>query len=144
MGAWGRDLTLTQNMVAFRQNCPLLVDAGSLNPDVFNENRREWGYTIRNSDVTWRSGLGLSADGHTLYYAIGASLTVESLARALQTAGAYEAMQLDINPVWTRFVTFRPVASNRLVADKLLIQMTGTSSQFLYPYDRDFFYLTLR
>ncbi len=144
MGAWGRDLTQTPNLVAFRQNCPLLVDAGSLNPDVANENPREWGYTIRNSDVTWRSGLGLSADGHTLYYVVGASLTVETLARALQTAGAYYAMQLDINPVWTRFVTYRSLAPNRLLADKLLSQMAGTTSQFLSPDNRDFFYLTLR
>ncbi len=143
MGNWGRDLTLTLDMVAFRQNCPLLVDAGSLNRDVFNENPREWGYTIRNSDVTWRSGLGISADGHTLYYVVGASLTVESLARALQAAGAYYGMQLDINPVWTRFVTFHTLAQNRLAADKLLTQMSGTTSQFLVPYDRDFFYLTL-
>ncbi len=144
MGAWGRDLTWTPNLVAFRQNCPLLVSAGVINPQVQNENRQEWGYTVRNQDTTWRSGLGMSADGRYLFYAVGASLTVESLARALQAAGAYEAMQLDINTVYTRFVTYYPAAGNRLVANKLLLQMAATYNQFLIPYDRDFFYLTLK
>ena len=146
LGAWGRDITSTVDMVAFRQNCPLLVDAGQINPTVNDGSRKEWGYTVKNLDTTWRSGLGISRDGRFLIYVVGNSLTVESLGRALQEAGAYYAMQLDINGFYTRFVTYAPsdAANSKypVKADKLLKEMTASPTQFLTPYDRDFFYVT--
>jgi hypothetical protein len=146
LGAWGRDITPTPDMVAYRQNCPLLVDAGQINPSVNDGSRKEWGYTVKNLDTTWRSGLGISRDGRFLIYAVGPSLTVESLGRALQVAGAYYAMQLDINGFYTRFVAYAPsnAANSKypVKADKLLKEMSGGSTQFLTPYDRDLFYVT--
>jgi hypothetical protein len=147
LGAWGRDITLTVDLVAYRQNCPLLVDAGAINATVNDGSRKEWGYTVKNLDTTWRSGVGISRDGRFLIYAVGPSLTVESLARALQQGGAYNAMQLDINGFYTRFVTYRPADPKSrypVTADKLLNAMSASSAQFLTPYDRDFFYLTAR
>ena len=145
LGAWGREITSTADLVAYRQNCPLLIDAGQINPSVNDESRKEWGYTVKNLDTTWRSGVGISRDGRFLVYAAGNSLTVESLARALQGAGAYYAMQLDINGYYTRFVTYSPSktgSQNPVKAVKLLDQMTAGPTQFLSPYDRDFMYLT--
>jgi len=149
IGAWGRDITPTVDLIAYRQNCPLLVDEGQINPHVNDENRKEWGYTIKNLDTTWRSGVGLSQDGQFLIYAAGGSLTTESLARALQQAGAYYAMQLDINGFYTRFVTYQPVTNPKanafpVIAHKLLNEMPTSATQFLTPYDRDFFYLLAR
>ena len=149
IGQWGRDLTANDKLTWYRQNCPLLVDAGQINPHVDDENHKEWGYTVKNLDTTWRSGLGLSQDGRFLIYAAGNSLTVRSLAQALQQAGAYYAMQTDINGFYTRFVTYRPAdnpkaAGHPLVADKLLNEMSGDPALFLHPYDRDFFYVTLK
>ena len=148
IGAWGRDITTTTDLTAYRQNCPLLIDEGQISSSVNNENRKEWGYTVKNLDTTWRSGLGMTRDGRFLIYAVGNSLTVESLAQALQQAGAYYAMQLDINGFYTRFVTYQ--TSNSKIngisakASKLLNEMQGNSDQFLQPYDRDFFYVTVR
>ena len=146
LGAWGRDITWTADLVAFRQNCPLLLDAGQINPSVNDGSRQEWGYTVKNLDTTWRSGLGISRDGRFLIYAAGNSLTVESLGRALQEAGAYYAMQLDINGFYTRFVTYAPsdAANSKypVTAGKLLKEMSAGPTQFLTPYDRDFFYVT--
>jgi hypothetical protein len=148
IGAWGRDLQAGSDLIAFRQNCLLLVDAGQINPHVNDESRKEWGYTVKNLDTTWRSGVGLSKDGRFLIYAVGNSLTVESLAQALQQAGAEYAMQLDINGFYTRFVTYAPAtdstAGPTLVANKLLKEMSGDPALFLHPYDRDFFYLTVK
>jgi hypothetical protein len=98
---------------------------------------------VKNKIATWRSGLGLSADGRYLIYAAGDGLTVPSLAQALAWGGADRAMQLDINSWWARFVTFAPSGS-RLVAQKLLADMVGDARQFLMPDTRDFFYLTAR
>ncbi len=82
-----------------------------------------------------------------MIYAAGNSLTVRSLAQALQQAGAYYAMQTDINGFYTRFVTYQPASNSKatypLVAYKLLNEMSGDPELFLHPYDRDFFYITL-
>jgi hypothetical protein len=148
IGEWGRDITTTESLVWYRQNCPLLVDEGQINPHVVDENRKEWGYTVKNLDTTWRSGVGITQDGHYLIYAAGNSVTVQSLAQALQQAGAYYAMQTDINGFYTRFVTYQPAGNAKtaypLVANKLLKEMSGDPELFLHPYDRDFFYLTLK
>jgi hypothetical protein len=147
IGAWGRDFTSADNMVSFRQNCPLLIDSGEINPHVTDENRKEWGYTVKNLDTTWRSGLGLSQDGRFLIYAAGNSLTVQSLAEALLQAGAYNAMQMDINGFYTRFVTYQDnpkVPGYPVIASKLLNEMSGDPALFLHPYDRDFFYVTVK
>jgi hypothetical protein len=150
LGAWGRDINPGDNLLAIRQNCPLLIDGGQINPTVNDGNRKEWGYTVKNLDTTWRSGIGLTSDGRYLIYAAGPSLTVESLARALQMAGAYHAMQLDINGFYTRFAIYQPnpnpsttKGQHAVIAEKLLNQMTIPVNQYLDPYDRDFFYITL-
>lgn len=148
LGAWGRDINPGDNLVDARQNCPLLIDGGQINPTVNDGSRKEWGYTVKNLDTTWRSGVGLTQDGKFLIYAAGPALTVATLAHALQMAGSYHAMQLDINGYYTRFAIYQ-VNTNVIqgkppvTALKLLDQMTVPQSQFLNPYDRDFFYVTL-
>lgn len=108
--------------------------------------------TIGNKAVTWRSGLGLTRDGRWLIYAAGNSLSTETLTAALQAAGAYNAMQMDINNPYDRFDTYTALAQRvqvnnepftlPLTANKLIDQMKGGPDQFLVPYERDFFYLT--
>ncbi len=143
MGVWGTDMRETPDMAAWRQNCPLLVDKGLIAPLAETDNAALWGKTVGNKVATWRSGLGLSADGHALIYAAGDGLTVPALAQALIDGGAQRAMQLDINSYWTRFVTYGPAASGHgLVAQKLLASMQGDTRQFLVPDSRDFFYVT--
>ncbi len=144
LGVWGSDMQATPDMVAFRQNCPLLLDHGELTSDATSDDPALWGKTVKNKIATWRSGLGLSADGRFLYYAAGDGLTVPALAQALADAGADRAMQLDINSWWTRFVTYAPGTGGRLAAQKLLADMIGDTRQFLAPDQRDFFYLTAR
>jgi hypothetical protein len=149
MGAWGRDLSSSPDMLAFRQNCPPLVDAGQINPAVSTDARRAWGFT-NNSDVTWRTGLGITRDRRYLIYAVGNGTSAEFLAQALLRAGAYMAMQLDINQYYAHFVTYSktsdsaPAPGETLVAQPLLDKMLQVRELFLVPYPRDFFYLTWR
>lgn len=143
IGVWGQDMTASRDIVAYRQNCPLLLDGGRLTEQANGDDPTLWGITVKNRIATWRSGLGLSADGRYLIYAVGDGLTVPALAQALALGGADRAMQLDINSWWARFVTFAPRGS-RLVAQKLLTAMVGDTRQFLVPDTRDFFYLTAR
>lgn len=153
IGAWGREVTSAMDLVAWRQNNPPLIENGVVNPDVHAiTNLKEWGVTIGNKAVTWRSGLGLTRDGRWLIYAAGNSLSTETLTAALQATGVYNAMQTDINGPFDRFDTYSAVPQQDqvnsqgvalpLTAQKLIDQMKGGPDQFLVPYERDFFYLT--
>ncbi len=145
MGAWGDELRASPIMLAYRQNCPLLLDGGAPTDQAQTDDAALWGKTVGNKIATWRSGLGLSANGRFLIYAAGDGLTVPALAQALSQGGADRAMQLDINSWWTRFMTYAPGGSGgRLVAQKLLASMQGNARQFLAPDERDFFYVTAR
>jgi hypothetical protein len=145
LGVWGSDIRPAPDMIAYRQNCPLLLDGGKLTPQAETDAPTLWGRTVKNKIATWRSGLGLTADGRYLIYAAGDGLTVPTLAAALAAGGADRGMQLDINSWWTRFVTYAPASGGSgLVAQKLFDSMVGNERQFLAPDTRDFFYLTTR
>lgn len=148
MGAWGTDLLPSPDMVAFRQNCPPLIDAGVLNPALTSDARGAWGFT-NNSDITWRTGLGMTQDSRYLIYAVGNGTDAEFLAQALQKAGAYDAMQLDINQYYAHFVTYAATSASTssgttLQAQRLLQEMIDARELYLTPSVRDFFYLTTR
>ncbi|MCL4530310.1 MAG: phosphodiester glycosidase family protein [Chloroflexi bacterium] len=147
IGTWGTDLTQTPDMIAFRQNCPPLIDAGQINPGLYLDNRKAWGYT-GNSDVTWRTGLGITQDGRYLIYAVGNGTSAATLAEALQNAGAYNAMQLDINQYYAHFYTYTPASDPSqefsMTGEPLLAEMIYNPHLYLTPNVRDFFYLTLK
>jgi hypothetical protein len=142
IGEWGVDITYTTDMVTFRQNCPLIVHNGEINPQVYNDSVNDWGGTVNGDTITFRSGLGISQDGNTLYYFAGQQVSMPVLAKSMLDAGAYQAMQLDINNYYVIFTEIHP-ENNRLVATALLPQdMKENINRFLQPYGRDFFYIT--
>ena len=97
VGLWGRDVSLTTDVVSVRQNLGLLVDGG-----VNVSAAGYWGATLGGARYTWRSGVGVDATGNLLY-AGGPGLDAQSLAEVLIQAGAVRAMELDINPQWVCF-----------------------------------------
>jgi len=155
MGAWGRGVQAGGGWRAWRQNNPPLIENGQINPDVVKyASTIRWGASIDGAVFIWRSGLGMTRGGRWLIYAAGNSLSAETLTTALKAGGAWDAMQLDVNATWERFVTFADklqvvqVAGRDtklpVTAVKLIAQMAGGPAQFLTPWDRDFFYLTYR
>jgi LytS/YehU family sensor histidine kinase len=95
---------------------------------VIQDSHRDWGVTILNSDVTWRSGLGLSRDGRFLFYAVGDSLTVESLARALQLA-ELRLLKSQLNPhfLFNALNTVRSlIADNPVRAQSAVTRLANT------------------
>ncbi|MGE5602987.1 MAG: phosphodiester glycosidase family protein [Nitrososphaerales archaeon] len=153
IGAWGRGVKPDQAWVAWRQNNPPLIEDGVIDPDVIRlANTVRWGASLDGAVFIWRSGMGITRDGRWLIYAAGNSLSVQTLTTALQAAGAYNAMQLDVNMSFERFDLFSPAPQAVRVAGrdvtlpvtavKLISQMLGGPALFLVPYDRDFFYLT--
>ncbi len=117
-----------------RQNLPLILEGGQLNPSL--SNGALWGATLGNAVRVWRSGVGVDARGNILYAAAD-SQTASSLAQVLQRAGAVRAMELDINYEWTTFNFFG--AANAGSPAKLLPGMSRDSTRYLTPDDRDFF-----
>ena len=121
--------------VAFaRQNLPLIVASGKLNPALDDSTR--WGRTLGNAVRVWRSGVGIDRHGNLIYAAANYQ-TAPSLARIFVHAGAVRAMELDINPEWPSFITYaRPGARG---ATKLVPNAMQSELRYLRPDDRDFF-----
>ena len=142
LGAWGVDPSLNStnpDLVAWRQNASPLINKGVINP--LTQDGAAWGGTILNSAYTWRSGLGLTANG-TLLYAAGDFLTAQTLGQALRAAGAVMAMQTDINPFWVRAFLYHHNSGQAFAITKLNPSMQGYGTEYLYGTQRDFFYLT--
>ena len=117
-----------------RQNLPLIVENGRLNPRLSNDSL--WGATLGNAVRVWRSGIGVDAHGN-LIYAAADNQTAESLAQILQHAGAVRAMELDINYEWTTFNFYGAFGAGDPA--KLLPDMSRPATRYLSPDDRDFF-----
>jgi hypothetical protein len=140
---WSAIADTLPQMQSFRQTPPYLVYRGVLNPNLLDEHNIRWGAYVDGNTVIWRSALGVSADGRTLYYAAGESLTARRLAEALVAAGASDVAELDVNWSFERFLTYAPPSGN--FAERVLLdQMRYQPGMYVtYPSARDFFYVTL-
>ncbi len=143
MGEWGSDLAWDDAIAACRQNVVLLVHNGEVSKRTA-EGNDTWGYVAVNSAefITWRSAVGLTKDGN-LIYAAGNSLSAETLARALWAAGAYTAMQLDINSPYVLLGKFFANPDGTLRSERFMDTMPDSPSRFLRTQERDFMWVTL-
>lgn len=140
IGTWGTEISATNDVIAYRQNGPVLIDHGTIS-DKIND-PTQWGETITGGVVTWRSGIALSKDNNTLYYVAGPSLTVGSLAQTMTLVQAESALQLDINNFWVNFEAMR-VKNNTISSEPLFSkEMNSDATRFLGAYSRDYFYIT--
>ena len=119
-----------------RQNLPLILEGGRLNPSL--NNGALWGATVGNAVRVWRSGVGVDAHGNLIYAAADIQ-TAQSLAQILRRAGAVRAMELDINLAWTTFNFYGTWGAGN--PQKLLPGMDRPATRYLTPDDRDFFAL---
>lgn len=142
VGQWGRDATMTSDVVSVRQNLVLLVDDGKPVSGLNAEDTALWGYTLANKAYVWRSGVGVTADG-ALVYAAGPELDIVDLADVLARAGAVRAMELDINTDWVNFSTYAPVSAQGPASPAngatLVPAMAGGAARYFASYwSRDF------
>jgi hypothetical protein len=144
VGVWGRDIAMSPDVKAVRQNLVLIVDNGQPNPELREDDTTAFGATLGNNVYVWRSGVGVTADG-ALVYAGGPAMSIIALARTLQAAGAVRAMEMDINTDWVSAFTYQPnltVPGNPIEGVKLLSNMSHDGSQYLQQNSRDFFAFT--
>jgi hypothetical protein len=140
IGEWGTDIQASPDLVAWRQNGQMLIHNGQINPATAHTTVI-WGLTLKGEAITWRSALGQSADGQTLYYVAGSQLDVPILTKVMAQTGAANALQLDVNGFWVHFAAIRSAGSS-LVAEPLLTTMSLEVDRYLKRSDRDFFYVT--
>ena len=141
IGEWGRDFHMGPSVAFARQNLSLIVDGGLPVPGLDTGDAAEWGATVGNQVLVWRSGLGVTANG-ALVYAAGNGLSAATLAGVLARAGAVRAMELDINSAWVDFFSYTPAPTGLPAADigvvKLLPDMRPSTSDYLTASTRDF------
>jgi hypothetical protein len=142
LGAWGTDIQASPDMQSWRQNGPLMVDHGSINPHTAEIDPQAWGYVFGGGVATFRSAVGLSEDRRTLFFVIGPSLTTGSIAAAMHQAGVWNGIQLDINRPWTRFdkAVFK---KDKLAPEAAVDGIAEGDYRLFQPYKRDFFYITV-
>jgi hypothetical protein len=153
VGAWGSDVAMTPSVAAVRQNLFPLVVNGRPSALASTRSWRVWGGTCpcgagqHGSENQWRSGLGVTADG-ALVYVVGPKLAPFQVASLLVRAGAVRGMQLDINPTWPVFASFRPAAPDGLAAPsngaRLIATYRGPATFFDPTYARDFITMSAR
>jgi hypothetical protein len=134
-----RGRTSPARLVLARQNLPPLVWNGTPNATVADV--PAWGATLGGGAAVWRTALGVTAQGDLVYAAAGAQ-TPASLASLIIRIGAVRAIELDINPEWPSFVTYR----RRGGADPKMVvpNPQEPSNRYLTPDSRDFFVVYTR
>jgi hypothetical protein len=137
VGEWGRDVDPAKQVVAVRQNLPMLVDGGR--PTAGAGNVSAWGGSVA-GPATMRSALGVDSNGGLLW--AGGRLTPTDIANAIITAGAVRAMEMDINPDWVNFNVY-DVAADGTAHGAGLFGATGTD-RYLRPDTRDFVAIMVR
>ncbi len=148
VGQWGRDVSMTPNVVAVRQNLGLLVDHGQAVPGLNPNDIIQWGSTLGNIPNVWRSGVGITQSG-ALVYVAGPDLTIVDLAQLMVAAHIYTGMELDINPYWPCFAYYTPVAPSTIATPAngqvLLSTMAHGPNLFFQPsWARDFITMSAR
>jgi hypothetical protein len=137
IGEWGRDVTMTPDVAAVRENLNLLVDNGTLAVGPDDGSGAEWGYTIRGWYYIARSGVGITAKGDIVYVG-GTELSVYTLAKLLKAAGAVYGMELDINPDWTSFMTYDGLKNPVSPTPTKMWDFDQPADRYFAPSDRDF------
>ncbi|MDO8731840.1 MAG: phosphodiester glycosidase family protein [Actinomycetota bacterium] len=137
IGRWGRNLSLTPDMIAVRQNLDLIVDHGQskVNGPEYNVN---WGATTDKENLAWRAGMGQRADG-SLVYVVGQALSAQSLADTLVATGVQRAMVLDMNEYWSAGFFFNHQRDGDPICHKLDPDTSGPCDRFLHSFARDSF-----
>jgi hypothetical protein len=135
VGQWGRDVSMTPDVVGVRQCLQLMVDGGQLSPQIGDES--VWGASDRGADYVERSGIGVTKSGDMVYVA-GNVLSGSTLAQVLLDGGAWRAMPLDMNREWPSFMSYQPDGNPADPTPTNLIDFGDPADRYYWEATRDF------
>ena len=122
-----------------RQNQPILIKNGKINTKV-----KKWGIVPAGLDpiYAWRTALGLTPDMRAIF-AIGNSVSAQTLALALKLANVTNAIHLDMNisNIAFNFINWKNGKPKSISATKRLKYLVG---RYIKGHIRDFFYIALK
>jgi hypothetical protein len=129
----------------YRQTPSCMLEGGVLHPGLVNPESRKWGTALEGETVIRRSAIGIDRSGELLYVGVSNSTTARALALGMQSAGAWNVAQLDINWSYPRFLIFPRNAAGAPYAATLFSGFLFEREEMLrLPSPRDFFYVTRR
>ncbi len=142
---WPGRAGLTPAVVSVRQNLALIADAGRPVAGLDSDRGLKWGTKQSQFQYTWRSAVGVDAQGR-LIYAAGSQMTLVQLADAMVDAGAVRAMELDIHDGVVTFNWYRRSARSSVdvTGSKLTPSMQRSADRYLTPDQRDFIAIQAR
>ena len=145
VNAWPGKSALSPDVVSVRQNLDLIVDSSRPVPGLESDRGLRWGTKKSQFQYTWRSAVGVDAQGR-LVYAAGSQMTLAQLATAMVDAGAVRAMELDIHDGVVTFNWYRqaPKSSLGVTGSKLTPSMQRSANRYLAPDERDFIAIQAR
>ncbi len=106
IGSWGHEVQMAPDVIGVRQNLSMLIDHGKIAANVDTSPQFSWGLTLGGAYFIYRSGIGATRQGDTVYVS-GNALSAHTLALILERAGCVRAMELDINPAWVSFMSYQ-------------------------------------
>jgi hypothetical protein len=136
IGVWDKTVRMTKQVCGVRQNLHLIVAGGHVPASVDSNVTTTWGATLGGGYYVWRSGIGITKDGHVIFV-YGPELNVRELAELLKHAGAVSAMELDINPDWMSYMYYLH-GSGGIKPVNLLPNQLQPPNRYYYPASRDF------
>lgn len=125
------------HIAAVRQNLTMMIRHGHVTPLVTRPHGNSWGTTVGNTAYVWRSGIGVRRDG-SVVFVLGPALSIHTLADLLARAGAFNAMELDINPAWTDYFTYTHPHPGSAVPHRIGGDTQPNLYRYLKPSSRDF------
>jgi hypothetical protein len=129
-------------VLAYRQTPPCMVSGGELSSRLTSGDDRVYGGKQADLVTRRRSGIGISAGGRVLFFAISEEGDARHLAEGLRLVGSASAAQLDINWNWTRFLLVGDTKDGVRITSTLLPKMNhGTREYVERPSQRDFFFV---
>ena len=135
VGMWGRDQRPGADVLAVRENLPLVID-GYRDRVASVGGPRAWGHAINGLPTANRSALGELADG-SLVYEYGSWVTPEQIARGLLAVHARTGMMLDMNGIWPAAFVYRH-SHGRVIGQRVDSSTFHGPALYYQQYIKDF------
>ncbi len=135
IGAWNRDIQMSPEIVAVRQNLKPIIDGGVIQATP-NDPPKTWGITIHQTPYANRTLLGVMKDGSFVFeFAHRASPMM--LAREGLKVGIQFAIVLDMNGIWPTGFVYTPTPRH-LIGMKINPYIVRMPKLYMQAPDKDF------